>query len=164
LRELALKQNKILIVPTPKLKKGFLLLEKVKDPKFASTIRGMFKFGRLISINKLPKIEFMVEGSLACSLEGVRIGKSEGFSDLEFAILLEYKKIEKDIKIATTVSEIQIFEKLPYSIHDVCIDLIATPKRLIRISRKIERPDGIIKEILDSSKIKQIPLLSKWSL
>ena len=58
-RELALRSGKILIMATPKLKKGYLKI----DPKNvkgieekASTIAGAFKYGKLLK--DLPKPDF----------------------------------------------------------------------------------------------------------
>lgn len=126
--EFALKDDKILLLATPRLKKGFLLLYprivKGKE-KFASTIKGAFLFGKLIkNLDDLPRVDFILEGSVAVSLDCHRLGKGEGYAELEYAILRELNHIDKDIPIATTVHEVQIFESLPFDRYDVSIDII----------------------------------------
>ena len=83
----ALEQGKILIMPTPRIKRGFILLDPKRIPeKFyreAITIRGAFKWGALLSSlnqirNMLKKIDLIVEGSVAVDLHGNRLGKGEG--------------------------------------------------------------------------------------
>jgi 5-formyltetrahydrofolate cyclo-ligase len=47
-RELALRDGKRLIMATPKLREGFILLDpsRIKDSKAAASIRGAFKHGK----------------------------------------------------------------------------------------------------------------------
>ncbi|MEM2896773.1 MAG: 5-formyltetrahydrofolate cyclo-ligase, partial [Candidatus Bathyarchaeia archaeon] len=89
-REYSLKDNKLLLMATPRLKKGFILLNpRDIDPSSyyeASTIKGAFRHGKLIDPGKI-KIDFMVLGSVAVSFDGKRIGKGGGYSDQEYEIL-----------------------------------------------------------------------------
>ena len=168
IRYKALKDGKILVMPTPRLREGFLMIEpeNVKPSLFseAVTIRGSFKFGKRLGsvreLEKIGRIDFIVEGSVAVNRRGERLGKGEGYGDIEFGILREIGLIEEDVPIATTVHEIQVLdESIPQSIHDVSLDYIITPKSLIRVERRTERPSGILREILDDEKIQKIPLL-----
>ena len=142
-RELVLKMGKTLIMPTPRLKKGFLLLAPsyIRDFKAASTIKGAFRYGKYVPPRNLPHIDFIVEGSVAVSLECDRIGKGEGYGELEYAILLEYGKIDPEVKIATTVHDIQVINSIPNDPYDVPLDYILTPTRIIRC-KKEEGPLG----------------------
>jgi 5-formyltetrahydrofolate cyclo-ligase len=83
-RELALKEGKTLIIATPRLKKGYLKIDS-KDvkgkKKEASTIRGTFKYGKLIK--GLPKPNLIITSCVAVDKEGWRLGKGGGYGDRE---------------------------------------------------------------------------------
>jgi len=163
IRYRCLLDDKILVTPTPRLKEGFLLLDPSRIPrKFydrASTIRGAFIYGRKVSPEDLPEIDLIVTGSVAVTRGGLRLGKGGGYSELEYAILLEYGRIDRSIPIMTNVHDLQILEKLPRDPYDLTLDVIATPTRLIRIEDRGERPDGIIWSMLSEEKIKEVPIL-----
>lgn len=168
LRLRALIEGKTLVMPTPRLKRGFLLLDPRLIPqnryREASTIRGSFKYGKLLStldevVSLVPRIDMIVEGSVAVDLECNRLGKGEGYGDLEYAILSSIGKVSEDTPVATTVSELQIVERIPRLPHDLPLDIIATPRRVIRCRGKSERPKGIVFESLSEEKVREIPLL-----
>ena len=165
IRYRCLLDGKILVMPTPRLREGFLLLDPSNIPrKFydrASTIRGAFTYGKKVSPKVLPEIDLIVIGSVAVTRDGLRLGKGGGYSELEFAILLEYGKIDQSIPIMTNVHDLQILEKLPRDPYDLTLDVIATPTRLIRIEGRRERPDGIIWSTLSEEKIREIPILGE---
>ena len=133
-REYALLDEKTLIMATPKLNNGYLII-KPKDVKdqtnTAATIKGAFKFGE--SIKKIPKIDLVVEGSVAVDLTGGRLGKGGGFADQEISHLLKIKSITKDTPIVTLVHETQIIDEVPREAHDEKINMIVTPERIIRL-------------------------------
>lgn len=163
----ALLENKTLIMPTPRIKQGFLLIDPKKLPKSlyrrVSTIKGAFEFGKKIEIEKIPEIDFIVEGSVAVNEFGERLGKGEGYGELEFAMLLEFGKISKDVPIATTVHDLQVLNfRLPQDPYDVPVDYIVTPSKIIKTKRGV-RPKGIIWELLNPEKIKEIPLLAEMA-
>ena len=166
----ALKEGKKLIMPTPRIKEGFLLIdpENIPESEFfqASTIKGAFKYGlRLDSVRKLQKLEridFIIEGSVAVNTFGHRLGKGEGYGDIEFGILSELELIERKIPVATTVHEIQILSTpIPQSIHDVSLNYLITPNRVVKIEKPPSRPSGIIADMLDQKKVEEIPLLKE---
>jgi 5-formyltetrahydrofolate cyclo-ligase len=134
-REFALVDDKLLIMASPKLKDGYLLIDpqyvKGKE-KIASTINGAFKFGK--RIHKFPKVDLVVEGSVAVDKCGNRLGKGGGYGDREISHLLEEKAITMGTPIATTVHEVQILVKIPTEEHDEKINMIVTPKRVIRVN------------------------------
>ncbi len=65
-RRSVLLSGKVLIMPTPRLRKGFMLLDPTKIPRRffakASTIRGAFKLGRLCPLEELPDVDLIVAG------------------------------------------------------------------------------------------------------
>ncbi|BFI75560.1 5-formyltetrahydrofolate cyclo-ligase [Sulfurisphaera ohwakuensis] len=163
-RELVLRSGKILIVPTPRLKGEFYLLDpnKIKDYKEASKISGFSRFGEVVDLNSISRVDFIVAGSVAVTMYGDRIGKGEGYSELEFAILRELGKVNENTPIATTVHDIQIVDFIPTEPYDVPIDIIATPTRVIYTKRKREKPKGIYLEYLTKEKIEETPFLKKF--
>lgn len=178
-RLLALMQGKLLVMPTPRIRSGFLILDPARIPssryREASTIRGAFRYGRRLSTldeveAELDRVDFIVEGSVAVSIYGDRIGKGEGYGDLEYAILRELGVVDENTPIATTVHPVQVFRtRLPQDPHDVPVDYIVTPPSrghrtsnmpsgVIRAERR-ERPPGILWDLLSDEKLKEIPLL-----
>ncbi|MDI9617777.1 5-formyltetrahydrofolate cyclo-ligase [Methanothermobacter sp.] len=131
-RKLALDDGKDLVMPTPKIKDGYLLIPAdVPDADAASTIRGAYRYGSFIS--RFPEVDLVVEGSVAVDLEGNRLGKGGGYGDREISELRGQGAIGEDTPIATTVHELQIIESVPVENHDEKINMIVTPMRIIRL-------------------------------
>jgi len=131
-RRLALDDGKDLVMPTPKIKDGYLLISgDVSDADAASTIRGAYRYGSFIS--RFPEVDLVVEGSVAVDLEGNRLGKGGGYGDREISELRDQGAICEDTPIATTVHELQIIESVPVEDHDEGINMIVTPMRVIRL-------------------------------
>ncbi len=169
-RLIALREGKMLIMPTPRLRSGFLLLDPESIPprlhSRAATIRGAFKYGvplkTLDDLSRMPHIDFIVEGSVAVDRNCNRLGKGEGYGDIEYAILSSIEKVGCDTPIATTVSDLQIVESIPPMPHDVPVDIVVTPSRIIRCSNDCaKRPSGIVLDSLEERKIREIPLLKE---
>lgn len=160
-----LLDGKILIMPTPRLRMGFMILDPSKIPRRmlerASTIRGAFRYGRIIDPEEIPKVDLIVTGSVAVSRDGIRIGKGGGYGELEYAILREFGKVGEDTPIMTNVHDIQVYERLPSDPYDLTMDYIATPTDLIRVKRRRNRPKGILWSLLDEKKLNEIPLLRR---
>ncbi|MCS7125572.1 MAG: 5-formyltetrahydrofolate cyclo-ligase, partial [Aigarchaeota archaeon] len=125
----------------------------------AATIRGAFMFGEKISLENIPKVDLIVVGSVAVGRDGSRIGKGEGYGEIEYAILREYGKVDENVLVATNVHDLQVFEEVPQDPYDVPVDIIATPSRLIRVDIKKPKPPGIIWSMLSEDKLREIPLL-----
>ncbi len=129
-RELALKEGKILIMATPKLKKGYLIIDpnKIKGKeKEASTIAGAFKYGK--PIEDSPKPDLIVTGCVGVDKEGWRLGKGGGYGDKEIKTLFE--KFGK-IPVVTTVHELQIVKSVPRDEFDTKVEYIVTPNQIIK--------------------------------
>lgn len=134
-REYALKDKKVLIMASPKLKRGYLLINPIRTEnkeKIASTIEGAFKYGN--SIKSFPKVDMVVEGSVAVDLKGNRLGKGGGYGDMEISNLFNQKSIDNKTPVVTTVHEMQIIDKVPIEEHDEKINMIITPKRVINVN------------------------------
>lgn len=130
IRELALKEGKILIMATPKLKKGYLKIDpkNVKGKEeIASTIKGAFKYGQ--KLKELPRPDLIITGCVAVDKEGWRLGKGGGYGDREIRTFQE--KFDK-IPVITTVHELQIVGKVPHEKFDTKVDYIVTPDRTIK--------------------------------
>ncbi len=165
----AIEHGKLLLMPTPRLRSGFILLDPKLIPRrlysHAATIGGAFRHGRLVrSLGELEalveRVDFIVEGSVVVNRWGERLGKGEGYGELEYAILLEAGLIDPDVPIATTVHDLQVVEyRLPQDPWDVPVDIIATPTRLIRVKERPGRPQGILWHLLPRAKLEEIPLL-----
>ncbi|HIE14712.1 TPA: 5-formyltetrahydrofolate cyclo-ligase, partial [Candidatus Bathyarchaeota archaeon] len=129
----------------------------------ALTIRGAFKYGIKCSLKELPPIDLIVTGCVAVSIEGVRVGKGGGFSELEYAVLRELNLINEKTPILTTVHKVQIVDWAPKEIYDLVVDAIVTPQRVIRVENKIKRPKGIFWDLIDEETIRRMPILSELS-
>ncbi|WP_456436266.1 5-formyltetrahydrofolate cyclo-ligase [Methanopyrus sp.] len=84
-RERVLRDGKVLIMPTPRLKRGFLVVKNPRDPRRASTISGAFQEGKMMP-DELPAVDLVVAGSVAVASDGARVGKGGGYFDLEWGI------------------------------------------------------------------------------
>ncbi|MET1101957.1 MAG: 5-formyltetrahydrofolate cyclo-ligase [Pyrodictiaceae archaeon] len=165
-RLFALKEGKILIFASPRLQRGFIILDPRRIPgydiDYASTIKGAFKYGRPIDLVELKELEIdlMVTGSVAVDKRGHRVGKGEGYAELEYGILREVGSLSASTPVATTVHDLQIVEDVPRDPYDIVVDIVATPRRLIRISSSENlKPRGIYWELLPCEKLRKIPIL-----
>ncbi|RMF28706.1 MAG: 5-formyltetrahydrofolate cyclo-ligase [Candidatus Nitrosothermus koennekii] len=163
-RYYTLISNKMLIMPAPRLRSGFLLLRSIMNPKDAlraSTITGAFEYGRALDIDKRIKIDAIVLGSVAVSRSGARLGKGEGYAEIEYAVFRELGFVDSNTPVITTVHDLQIVDDIPVEEHDLPVDIIVTPKEIIRTNTDIAKPKGLIWDILDEDKIKKMPLLER---
>lgn len=130
-RENALRNGKTLIMASPRLKRGFILINPTDvkgEERFASTIKGAFKFGA--EAHDFPKPDLVVQGSVAVDMYGHRLGKGHGYGDLEIKTL---KRTFGDVLVATTVHDMQVVEAVPFEEKDEKVSIIVTPTRVIRI-------------------------------
>jgi 5-formyltetrahydrofolate cyclo-ligase len=167
-RRAALEEGKTVIMAVPRLRDPhpFRLLEPKRLSKAAvkeaATIKGALRHGRVVAVDELPEIDFVLTGSVAVNLSGARVGKGGGFSDLEYGILIDAGKIDDHTTVATTVHPIQILRRhLMVTEHDLPIDLIATPRAVIEVERQYGRPRGILWDHLQPPQIREIPILER---
>jgi len=134
-REAALKDGKIVVMATPRLRKGFLLLDPNTIPRNrvfrASSIRGAFQYGRFAEPSEV-RVDLFVAGSVAVSPDGGRLGKGTGYSDQEYTILKNSGGVTSETPVVTTVHDVQIVERILREEWDISVDIIVTPTRVLR--------------------------------
>jgi 5-formyltetrahydrofolate cyclo-ligase len=167
-RRLALEEGKMVVMAVPRLRDQhpFRLLDprrlSAKQVREAATIKGALRHGKVVALEELPPIDFVLCGSVAVNLSGARVGKGGGFSDLEYALLIEEGLIDEHTTVATTVHPIQILrEHLPLTDHDLPVDVVATPRAVIELERQYDRPRGILWDHLQPPQIHEIPILER---
>ena len=167
-RRRALEEGKTVVMAVPRLRDThpFRVLDPRKLSKTAireaATIKGALKHGRVVALEELPEIDFVLCGSVAVNLSGARVGKGGGFSDLEYGLLIEEGKIDTHTFVATTVHPIQILrEHLMMTSHDLPVDLIVTPRAAIDVERVYDRPRGVLWDHLQPPQIHEIPVLER---
>jgi len=169
IRHRALAEGKIIYMAVPRLRsdKPFIELDPKKlkcSPYVASSIKGAGQHGQPIGIAKLRTVDLVVCGSVAVNRRGARIGKGGGYSDLEFALLTEQKKIAANTPIVTSIHPLQMIDgEIPMTEHDIPLSAIVTPDEVIEIKSKFPRPKGIYWNMLPQEKIAAIPVLHKRS-
>jgi 5-formyltetrahydrofolate cyclo-ligase len=154
-RRQARREGKELYMAVPRLRdeKPFVLVRG--DP----TIKRALEEGAPVAVGDMQPIDVVVCGTVAVNREGVRIGKGGGYSDLEFALLVERGLVGDETTIVTTVHPLQLVdEELPETEHDFRVDLIVTPDEVIRTAGG-NRPPGVLWDHLDEEKIGSIPVL-----
>jgi len=169
-RQRALEDGKTVFMAVPRLagEEPFFALDPdhLSDPpRKAASIAGASRSARRVRLTDLTPVDLVVMGSVAASDDGARLGKGGGFADLEFALATAAGLIGPHTLCVTTVHEIQLRDagEIPLTSHDVPVDLIVTPERVIdcrggRSPRR--RPAGICWDDLTDEKIAAIPLLA----
>jgi 5-formyltetrahydrofolate cyclo-ligase len=164
-RAQALADGKRVYMAVPKLTdvQPFRLLDPeriTEPPRKAASIPGSARLGLPVGLEDLEHIDLIVCGTVAVNRAGVRIGKGGGFSDLEFALGVEFGVVDDATIIVTTVHALQVLdEQLPETEHDFRVDLIVTPDEVIECDRA-RRPPGVLWDHLDDVKIGEIPALA----
>ena len=170
LRRLALEQGKLLYMAVPRLRdeRVFIELDPSRpeiEPSKASTISGAFKVGRPVYVHEMQPIDLVISGSVAVNSQGVRIGKGGGFADLEYGLASAAGVVNPGTPVISTVHPMQLLdEDLPWTQHDVPLDIVVTTEAVIRCDNdreQLPRPKGIYWEDLNERKIRSIPLLVK---
>lgn len=121
-RRAALRAGKTVFVAQPRLRDPdpFLRLDPaaVDDIDAATTVSGISEHGVPTAPEDVPQIDLVVSGSVAVTTGGARIGKGEGYSDLEWAVLRELDAVDADTTVATTVHELQVVDEPPSPVDD----------------------------------------------
>lgn len=164
-RKRALAAGKTLYMAVPRLADEACFLEldpdRIDDIDDATTIGGADEAGVQVTPDDVAPIDLVVSGSVAVTESGARIGKGEGYSDLEYAILLELGLLDRQTPVATTVHERQLLdERVDTEAHDVGMDLVVTPERAIRTA-DASKPDGLDWDKLSPDRIDEIPVLDR---
>jgi 5-formyltetrahydrofolate cyclo-ligase len=165
IRQRALEEGKTIYMPVPRLQspKPFLELDAKKlgtSPYNASSIKGAARHGRPVSLDEVRRIDLIVCGSVAVNRKGARIGKGGGYSDLEYALLREEKKVDERTPIVTAVHPLQVLGiEMPMTDHDIPLSAIITPEEMIVLRPRYRKPEGIYWNLLPLEKIDVIPVL-----
>jgi len=172
-RVAVLQANKTLYAPQPRLRTGFfsrIVPNTVLPSKFnfAATAGGMKQMSEPLGLDDRTKIDIVVVGSSAVNPEnGARVGKGEGFAELEYGMMRQLGMIDENTPVITTVHDSQVIsEDMPpegkvMMVHDVPVDIIVTPTRVIRVPSKtrLPKPTGIYWDILSQEKFDAIRVL-----
>ena len=167
-RRRALREGKTVYMAVPRVRdeKCFYKLDpsRLDDDALdsAPTVSHVATYADQVGPDDVPTIDLVVSGSVAVTERGARIGKGEGFSDLEYAVLLGLGAVDETTTIATTVHELQVREDAPApDAHDVPMDLVVTPDRTIRTDTPYSRPSGIDWTALSDERIAEMPVLQR---
>ncbi|MEO1060236.1 MAG: 5-formyltetrahydrofolate cyclo-ligase [Actinomycetota bacterium] len=167
-RQRALEDGKTVFMAVPRLAEDdpFFLLdpEELADtPRKASSIKGASRSARTVSFAELEPVDLVVTGCVAVSPDGGRLGKGGGFSDLEYAIAWEAGLIGPETVVVTTVHDAQVVGEgdIPLTDHDIRLDHIVTPDRIIDCPTDARPPVGIRWDELTDEKIGAIPVLRR---
>jgi 5-formyltetrahydrofolate cyclo-ligase len=165
----ALKDGKLLYMAVPRLAEvdPFFVLDpdQLADPPArAASIKHAARSARTIDFDAMTGVDLVVTGCVAVGEDGARLGKGGGFSDLEFALAAAAGLVDDDTVVVTTVHDVQVQPKgsIPVVAHDLRVDLIATPTRVLRASRRTEgRVPALDWADLTDEKIAAIPVLGR---
>ncbi|MEA3535868.1 5-formyltetrahydrofolate cyclo-ligase [Rhizobium sp. CC-YZS058] len=170
LRLKALQDGKTILMTTYSIKRGFWLLDPTRIKPdlhlYASTLDGMERIGRQMTLaeirDELPVIDYMVTGTGAINMDGVRFGKGHGFFDAEWGMLYQIGRISVDTPCAAVVHDCQVLsEQLRPDVYDTVVDLIFTPTRTIQINSPHKPTCGILWDRLDQHMFETIPPLQE---
>ncbi|MEX0953527.1 MAG: 5-formyltetrahydrofolate cyclo-ligase [Nitriliruptoraceae bacterium] len=167
-RQRALESGHLVYMAVPRLAEAepFFLLDPddLRDtPRRASSIRGASASARTVAVADMRPVDLVVTGCVAVGLDGVRLGKGGGFSDLEFAIATEAGLVDDHTVVATTVHPAQVLDvgEIPHDDHDVLVDLVVTSDEVIEVQRGERSPARIRWDELSEEKIAAIPVLER---
>ncbi|XP_029986310.1 methenyltetrahydrofolate synthase domain-containing protein isoform X1 [Sphaeramia orbicularis] len=164
-----LQAQKTLLVPTPRLRTG--LFNKITPPpgatkeqlRICSSSQGVKDFSVPIGLDAKVKVDLVVVGSVAVSEKGFRIGKGEGYADMEYGMMAAMGAVSESTVVVTIVHDCQVVD-IPETLiekHDLTVDYILTPTRVIKTDCQLPKPQGIIWTKLDTEKLEKIPILKK---
>ncbi|MGB6457820.1 MAG: 5-formyltetrahydrofolate cyclo-ligase [Streptosporangiaceae bacterium] len=168
-RQRALEDGKTVYMAVPGLSgpEPFFALDPdhlAEPPRAAASISGAARSARRVTLDELTPVDLVVMGCVAVGEDGARLGKGGGFADLEYALASSAGLIGPLTLCVTTVHELQVRPAgtIPLTDHDVPVDLIVTPDRIIDCRpRRGPRPRaGIRWADLTEAKIAAIPLLA----
>ncbi|WP_299234354.1 5-formyltetrahydrofolate cyclo-ligase [Natronomonas sp.] len=164
LRRRLLDRGTTVYMAVPRLTQRACFLELdpagIDDTDAAATVSKVSEFGVPRGPEAVPEIDAIVAGSVAVTEAGVRIGKGEGYSDLEYGVLREFDRVGAETPVVTTVHDEQVIsEEVRPARHDVPIDAICTPTRTIRTDGPFAKPDGVYREDLTETQRAEIPVL-----
>jgi 5-formyltetrahydrofolate cyclo-ligase len=168
-RQRALEDGKTVYMAVPRLAEEdpFFALDPDRltvPARKAASIRGAGQHGVPVGVDDLEPVDLVVTGCVAGTADGARLGKGGGFSDLEYAIAAAAGLVGPQTRVVTTVHELQVLEpgRIPMTDHDLRLDLIITPDRVIECTTGSSAADAQIDwSALTDDKVAAIPLLQR---
>lgn len=167
----ALQDGKLLYMAVPRLAEAdpFFVLdpERLADsPRKAASIKGAARSAHTVALDAMEPVDLVVAGCVAVGEDGARLGKGGGFTDLEFALAAAAGLVDARTVVATTVHEVQVQPAgaIPTTAHDVTVDLVVTPQRVLRTRRGPRRVPELDWRDLSDDKIAAIPLLGRLAV
>jgi 5-formyltetrahydrofolate cyclo-ligase len=168
IRTQVLVDGKTLLVPTPRLKAGFIQVKPEWVPRGeerkAASLSHIHKYGKVIPLSEMPIIDLIIVGSVAVHRDGRRIGKGEGYADREYAIIRELGN--PLVPVVTSVHSKQVIDDdIPIDAFDLTVDWIATEKGLMETNSPYEKPSGILWDRVTDEEREEMPVLNEiWEL
>ncbi|XP_048172726.1 methenyltetrahydrofolate synthase domain-containing protein isoform X1 [Corvus hawaiiensis] len=163
----ALQARKTLLVPTPRLRTG--LFNRIVPPPGATkevlrkcaTSQGVKEYSVPVGLDGKAQVDLVVVGSVAVSEKGWRIGKGEGYADMEYAMMVSMGAVQEDTPVVTIVHDCQVLDIAEELLddHDLTVDYILTPTRTIQTNCKRPKPQGIMWHKVSSEMLGKIPIL-----
>ncbi|XP_058701745.1 methenyltetrahydrofolate synthase domain-containing protein isoform X3 [Poecile atricapillus] len=163
----ALQARKTLLVPTPRLRTG--LFNRIVPPPGATkeilrrcaTSQGVKDYSVPVGLDGKAQVDLVVVGSVAVSEKGWRIGKGEGYADMEYAMMVSMGAVQEDTPVVTIVHDCQVLDIAEEILddHDLTVDYILTPTRTIQTNCKRPKPQGIMWHKVSSEMLGKIPIL-----
>ncbi|XP_077166430.1 methenyltetrahydrofolate synthase domain-containing protein isoform X9 [Paroedura picta] len=161
------KAGKTLLVPTPRLRTG--LFNRIVPPPGAAkdtlrkcaTSQGVRDYSVPVGLDANVHVDLVVVGSVAVSEKGWRIGKGEGFADMEYGMMVSMGAVREDTVVVTAVHDCQVVD-IPEALlgdHDLTVDYILTPTRVIRTGCRRPQPQGILWPKVSHKTLEKIPIL-----
>jgi len=169
-RATVLRHNKMLLVPQPRLRTGFFsvlnpALMQPSQYSYAVTQAGVAELGQPIALDDKLSVDMVIIGSVAVNpANGARLGKGEGFAELEYGMLRMMGAIDDDTPVVTCIHDCQLVDDIPSEkmlCHDVPVDIICTPTQTIRLERTLPKPKGIYWDKLSPQKLASIRILQQ---
>ncbi|WP_407270468.1 5-formyltetrahydrofolate cyclo-ligase [Radiobacillus sp. PE A8.2] len=162
IRAQIIKDGKVLLVPTPRLKAGFIMVKPEWVPageeRKAASLSHIKSYGREILLSEAPRIDMFIVGSVALHRDGRRVGKGEGYADREYAIIRELGNA--DIPIVGTIHSAQLTDQdVPRDPFDITVDWIATETELRKTNSPYDKPTGINWELVTEEELAEMPVL-----
>lgn len=114
-----------------------------------------------VGLDSKVLVDLVVVGSVAVSEKGCRIGKGEGYADLEYAMMVSMGAVHEGTPVVTIVHDCQVVD-IPEALledHDIMVDYILTPTRLIATGRERPQPAGIAWSKISPEMMEKIPIL-----
>ncbi|XP_045149835.1 methenyltetrahydrofolate synthase domain-containing protein isoform X3 [Echinops telfairi] len=124
-------------------------------------LQGVRNYSVPIGLDASVLVDMVVVGSVAVSEQGWRLGKGEGYADLEYAMMVAMGAVREETPVVTIVHDCQVVP-IPEALleeHDLTVDYVLTPTRVIRTGCQRPKPRGITWSKISPEMLRRIPVL-----